>query len=344
MGNPVHDQPTAAGALTRGFLYDAAGRDREVDVTADAIAQLHDRAILWIDISRRDDGEIQRVGELLQLDAAATAELTTPGARLPLDNYGTYLHFAGLGAPGSDRTAAPGDARERQRALRIDFVVGRNWLLTLHDREPGYLKAFREQDKGDTGTGALSAAALTASLLDWHLEGYFAEVSRIEAAVDQIDERVLAEPSEEKLLEAILAIRRRISRLRRTLIAQRSVFYGLSRPDLDQVADGGMSEAFSALPGRFERAVDEVEHTRDLIVGSFELFTSRSAQQTNDLVRALTFFTVIIGTTAAVAGLFGMNFDPPFFQTGSIGFFAVTLGLLILGLSAWCIGKRRRWI
>jgi LPXTG-motif cell wall-anchored protein len=105
-----------------------------------------------------------------------------------------------------------------------------------------------------------------------------------------------------------------------------------------------MSEAFSALPGRFDRAVDEVEHTRDLIIGSFELFTSRSAQQTNDLVRALTFFTVIIGTTAAVAGLFGMNFDPPFFQTGSIGFFAVTLGLLALALAALYVGKRRRWI
>jgi Mg2+ and Co2+ transporter CorA len=222
-------------------------------------------------------------------------------------------------------------------------VVGRNWVLTVHDGDVAYLRRFRGQDKGDTETGALSAAALTASLLDWHLEGYFTEVSRVEAAVDEIEERTLAEPSEAQLLESILSIRRRISRLRRTLMSQRSVFYGLSRPDLSAVADDD-ANVFESLANRFERAVDEVEHTRDLIVGSFELFTSRSAQQTNDLVKTLTFFTVIIGTTAAVAGLFGMNFDPPFFKSGSVGFFAVTLGLLAVALVAWIVGRRRRWI
>ena len=106
----------------------------------------------------------------------------------------------------------------------------------------------------------------------------------------------------------------------------------------------GAPDHFQALASRFERAVDEVEHTRDLVVGSFELFTSRSAQQTNDLVKALTFFTVIIGITAAVAGLFGMNFDPPFFQSGATGFFAVTGGLAILAIGAWVLGRRRGWI
>jgi magnesium transporter len=248
-----------------------------------------------------------------------------------------------VAAPHALKTVGPGDGPRTGRDQRVDFVVGRNWVLTVHDGDVPYLRGFRGQDKGDTETGALSAAALTASLLDWHLEGYFTEVSRIEAAVDEIDERVLAQPSEAELLESILSIRRRISRLRRILMSQRSVFYGLGRPDLSAVADD-KANVFETLANRFERAVDEVEHTRDLIIGSFELFTSRSAQQTNDLVKALTFFTVIIGTTAAVAGLFGMNFDPPFFQSGSVGFFAVTLGLLAIGLVAWFVGKRRRWI
>ncbi|HEY0647342.1 magnesium transporter CorA family protein [Phenylobacterium sp.] len=344
MDKPVDEDQlgAATSAPARGYLYDAAGRDREVEVTPEALEQLHDRAILWIDIPGRDAAEIERVGALLQLDAVSVTALADPGASLRLDNYGVYLQFAALAAPDSSRAVEPG--RRLNQDLRVDFVVGRNWVVTVHDQDVRYLRAFRGQDKADTETGALSAAALTASLLDWHLEGYFTEVSRIEAAVDEIDERILAAPSEAGLLEGILSIRRRISHLRRTLMAQRSVFYGLSRPDMGQSTDGDASAAFGSLSGRFERAVDEIEHTRDLIVGSFELFTSRSAQQTNDLVKALTFFTVIIGSTAAVAGLFGMNFDPPFFRTGSIGFFAVTLGLFALGLVAWVVGRKRRWI
>jgi len=346
MDKPVDEAPrgAAASASAWGYLYDAAGRDRELAVTQEALQQLHDRAILWIDIPGRDAAEIARVGALLQLDAGSIATLADPGTSLHLDNFGTYLQFAGLAAPDSSRAVEPGGHRRLSQDLRVDFVVGHNWVLTVHDHDVAYLRAFRGQDKADTDTGALSAASLSASLLDWHLEGYFTEVSRIEAAVDDIDERILVAPSEARLLESILSVRRRISRLRRTLMAQRSVFYGLSRPDLSAVADKDASDALSSLAHRFERAVDEVEHTRDLIVGSFELFTSRSAQQTNDLVKALTFFTVIIGSTAAVAGLFGMNFDPPFFRTGSVGFFAVTFGLLAFGLAAWFIGRRRRWI
>lgn len=329
---------------TRAYLYDADGQDREMPVTPETLGQLHDRAILWIDLPRRDGAEIRQLGALLELDTGTIQELEKPRYGVRLDNYGLYLQFAGLAAPAEGPAEAAETRRGPRQELRVDFVVGRNWVLTVHDQEVAYLQAFREQDKADTETGALSAAALSASLLDWHLEGYFAEVSRIEAAIDVVDERILAAPSEQRLLEDILAIRRRISRLRRTLVAQRSVFYGLSRPDLSQVADSDASGVFGSLSNRFERALDEAEHTRDLIVGSFELFTSRSAQQTNDLVKALTFFTVIIGTTAAVAGLFGMNFDPPFFQTGSVGFFAVTFGLLGVGLVAWIVGRRRRWI
>jgi Mg2+ and Co2+ transporter CorA len=337
-------EPETPSRGTRGYLYDAASQDREISVTRKAVSELHDRKILWIDLAEREVDRIRVVGDLLELDRRTITGLENPREALRLDNYGRYLQFAAIAAPTSASRAATGGTDDTPQERRIDFVVGRNWVLTVHSRELDYLQGFRDQDKGDTETGALSAPALSASLLDWHLEEYFAEVSRIEAAIDELDERILAAPSEEGLLEEILQIRRRSSRLRRTLMTQRSVFYGLSRPDLDQVVDADASAAFATLANRFERAVDEAEHTRDLSVGSFELFTSRSAQQTNDLVKALTFFTVIIGTTAAVAGLFGMNFDPPFFQTGSAGFFAVTLGLLVVGLGAWIVGRRRRWI
>jgi Mg2+ and Co2+ transporter CorA len=265
-----------------------------------------------------------------------------------LDNYGAYLQFSLCVSPHALRTGPDETLDEAPAAgpdaSRLDFLVGSNWVVTVHDADLQFLRGFRGQDKAETEIGALSAAALTASLLDWHLESFFAEVARIELAVDGLDERVLSDPTGKLILGRILAVRRRSSRLRRLLVVQRPIFYGLGRPDLIQSVLQGEAEHFQALATRFERAVDEVEHTRDLVVGSFELFTSRSAQQTNELVKALTFFTVIIGITAAVAGLFGMNFDPPFFKSGATGFFAVTGGLATLGIGAWVLGRRRGWI
>lgn len=337
--------PSDGGVGAKAYLYDAEGHDREVPIEAGVLGGLHDRALLWIDVHGRPASDIRDVADILKLDRASVAELLCPRNTPRVDNYGDYLQFSVFPAPEATADLKAGDPpRAGAEQSRLDVLLGANWLLTVHDQDLKFLRGFRGQDKAETKIGSLSAPALAASLLDWHLESFFTEVARIELVVDQLDERMLAEPSSERLLARVLAIRRRISRLRRRLVAQRPVFYGLNRPDLTQVSESEAAARFEALTSRFERAVDEVEHTRDLVVGSFELFTSRSSQQTNDLVKVLTFFTVIIGCTAAVAGLFGMNFDPPFFRTGSMGFFAVTFGLLGLGLLAWTIGRRRGWI
>jgi Mg2+ and Co2+ transporter CorA len=142
----------------------------------------------------------------------------------------------------------------------------------------------------------------------------------------------------------MVALRRKVSMLRTLLSAQRAMFYGLSRPDLQIVAEAGASPHFQVLARRFERAIDEVEHTRDLVVGSFELFASRTAQQTNELVKVLTFLTAIIGLCAAIAGVFGMNFETDFFSTGDAGFYT-TIGSLLLITCIFTITARwREWL
>ena len=98
------------------------------------------------------------------------------------------------------------------------------------------------------------------------------------------------------------------------------------------------------LANRFERAIDEVEHTRDLVTGSFELFASRAAQQTNELVKVLTFLTAIIGFCAAIAGIFGMNFETDLFAAGDTGFYVTVAGLLVITLALWLTARRKGWL
>jgi Mg2+ and Co2+ transporter CorA len=81
-----------------------------------------------------------------------------------------------------------------------------------------------------------------------------------------------------------------------------------------------------------------------LVFASFDLLDSRLGQTTNELVKALTFYTVLIGLIAAVAGLFGMNFDPPFFRSGATGFFAVLGGVALVAAFALVWARSREWL
>jgi Mg2+ and Co2+ transporter CorA len=183
-----------------------------------------------------------------------------------------------------------------------------------------------------------------ASLLDWHLTAYFDAVSRIEARVDRLDDVLLTRSAKRSFLAGVVALRRRVSELRRLLASQRSVFYGLSRPDFVHVVESDAASHYRSLERRFERAVDAVDHARELLNGSFELFTSRTAEMTNELVRRLTFITMLLGAVGAIAGIFGMNFDTPLLETGTAGFLVVVGALAALVATALVVARRRNWL
>lgn len=338
----------------KAYLYDADGEDREIPLSDVAHLKLGQKSLLWIDDDQRGDTELSEI--MASLGLSPDAVTTVSSSKRPrLDNYGTYFHFTVNAAPQHQ----DGDTDDKEEARQvgtsdaiaatgpspmIDFVVSKQVLVTVHEGTVSCLSAFRDQDKAQTQTGLLSPQVLTAALLDWHLGSFFDEVSRIEAKVDELDDRMLRESTSETMLGRMVAMRRRVSRLRALLVAQREVFYGLSRPDIALITDAGATAYYAALPDRFERALDEVERARDLATGSFELFTSRSGETTNSLVKILTFVTTITGFCAAVAGLLGMNFQLSVFNTGYAGFLLVTGGLCLISAGSIIVARRRGWI
>lgn len=80
-----------------------------------------------------------------------------------------------------------------------------------------------------------------------------------------------------------------------------------------------------------------------VIVGSFELFTSQIALQTNASTRLLSFIAVVIGVLAVIAGVLGMNFDAPLFQTKAAGFWTAVGAMALLASGSITLAKYRRW-
>lgn len=323
----------------RSLLYDAHGRDATVEVAPGTIEGLGDDQLLWIDI---EGGEVSSaLVETLGITAKIIARVTDLERKPYLDNYSDLFAFA-VDAP--DRTNADRTGNGSLSGVQLGFVVGKRYLLTIHRSPVKYISDFTAQDKGETAIGQLSPASLASALLDWHLTQFFEEVAEIETAVDEIDQEILGKVSRHDVLRDIVAVRARVSRLRTILAGQRPIFYGFARPDFALNFDEPTLAAFTGLRDRYERAIDEVERTRDVAVGSFELFTSVTTQQTNDLVKALTFLTAIVGLCAAVAGLLGMNFKLALFDTGLRGFLIVTGSLLAVALASLGFAKWRDWL
>jgi Mg2+ and Co2+ transporter CorA len=181
------------------------------------------------------------------------------------------------------------------------------------------------------------------SLLDGQLSSYFDAMSRLEAEVERLELDILADRQPE-CLDVLRNLRQGCSRLRRMLAAHRNVFAGLARPDFQPNQAQQVNEHYAALDARYDRAMDVVEHGRDLVVGSFELFTTRAAMSTNETMQVLTFVTVLIGGLAVLAGVLGMNFEVPFFATGERGFWLAVGSMALIAVAATVLARHRGWL
>jgi magnesium transporter len=320
----------------QAYLYNADGTDQEVEFNAKIVKKLDDRQLLWVDIIGREEEDIESVGSILKLNKQSVKNLLNPVERPHLHIYSDYFHIYAI--------ALEQEKKSKYEPVPLDMFCGANYVVTVHPDDIEFLEDFKNQIKGDTKMGMITAESLVASLLEWHITSYFRVLEKLEIEVDRLDEEILASSPERSFLPELIKLRNRVSRLRRLLAPHRDVFYALARPDFVLLADSESAPHFKTLNDRFERAMDSIETARDLVISSFDLLTTRTAEYTNDVMKVLTFATVILGATGVIAGILGMNFEMEFFKSGSSGFWSVISGLVFLIVGSIIYAKLKNWL
>lgn len=337
---PAPPTPDPALANVRAFLFDGEGQDRYVDLDQVDVGALTDRQLLWVDVQDADARDaaslVESLAQQLQLGPDAAEVLKSLDGRTDLASFGDWFLAQAVAVEHE------GGLRFKGRGLAI--VCGNNVVVSLHRGPLRFLDELRGRERADTRLGTLSAESFTASLLGWLVDSYLHAVSDFEATVDRLEVSVLSARAPRESLQDLADLRRGASRLRRMLAPHRHVFGAMARPDFRPDDAGIADKHFRALEQRFERAMDAVENARDLVVGSFELFATRSSERTNDTMRTLTFVTVLLGTLSVVAGTLGMNFAAPFFDTGGRGFWIAFAGMALVAVAAIIVARWRRWI
>jgi len=223
----------------------------------------------------------------------------------------------------------------------LHIVAGHDWVVTVHD---GPLEALRRLDavtQGETRFGAMDAAGLMAAIADEVIAGYLSLVEGIEREIDELDERALRSRPRNDILFRIVALRRRIGLIRRTLTPHRIAFASLARPEMELHEELG--QPWPGLTDRLERAVEAVENLRDLLLGTFDIHMGRAAQDANDVMKVLTLLSAILLPAIVLAGVMGMNFKLPFFDDAS-NFWVVVVAMVFLAIAIVLAARWRRWI
>jgi magnesium transporter len=291
----------------------------------------------WLDLESPGEDELMMLARVFQFHPLALEDARAFKQRPKLDDYGDYAFLVFYGAhEGSGR--ADSELREVQM-----FVSGK-YLITIH-HDP--LPALDEQRSKIEGRVLHSEQFLIYRVLDALTDSFFPVLAMIDDEIDQLEDEVLSEPSDEQL-QRIFALKRDLVGMRKVVTPQRDLF----ARSIDQLAAlPGLQlderDYFRDVYDHLIRISDLIDSYRDLLGGATDIYLSTVANRQNDVMKQLAVIATVFLPLTFITGFFGQNFG--WLVNHGLASSAAFFGLGIGGLVVSCVllavfFRRKGWL
>jgi len=269
-------------------------------VDADRIAELREAGeFFWLDLEDPSEEELGQLGMCFDLHELAMEDVRHFGQRPKVDEYGDHavVVYFGVAHVGSDE--------EYVSLLEVHIFVHGSFVVTVH-REPW---ADRDQLCATFGVVPVGSEQLVIyRILDSLTDSFFPLVERLDREVEELEQLAVEAPRPEHAA-TVMALKRDLAQLRRTVGPQRDVA-GTSVVRLADIPglENGPRDYFRDVYDHMIRIDHALDATRVLLSDVLAVHMARSAQRQNDAMERLTIVSTIFLPLSFVVGFFGQNF------------------------------------
>lgn len=236
--------------------------------------------------------------------------------------------------------------RKRINIGEVDFFIGKDYLVVLHDdRTPQIDELFdicKITSKHREDLMGKGAAYLFYRIADILIDASFSYVEDITSTIDYID-RLLEEKSGAGLIEDISITRRNIVVFETMIKPLLPIFGDLEKGKYKQL-NGEMKDYWSNLLDHLQKIWERLEDNKELIAGIATSNESILSNRSNELVKFLTVVTSISFPFVIVNNLYSMNVKGlPYSEAPWI--VPVLFGVILLsGIGIIAYFKYRDWL
>ena len=225
----------------------------------------------------------------------------------------------------------------------VDFFVGPNYLVTVHDGDSTAITELREHATRNLKILSEGPVALLHRILDAMVDAYRPEIDKLEERLDGLENEIFDAPRPE-LVRQILDEKRHVAGLRRIVTPQRDVVSRLARRDFLDVSTE-MAFRFRDVYDHLVRIVDDVTIFQDRITSMLDAHLSNVSNRLNEVMKVLTILSTIFMPLTLLTGAWGMNIPLPHFPGGESAQFWWLGGIMVAVIVAMLVMfRRRRWI
>jgi magnesium transporter len=307
-----------ATSIDRGWLNPASG------------------AVVWVDLAAPSIPEALVLSDTFAFHPLAVEDAQSALQFPKIEPYDGYLYVV---LHGIDFQAA----KHKFATHDVDFFLGRNFLVTVHDGSSRSISLLREHCPRNTNMLSEGPVALFHRIVDAMVDNYRPEVEELEDRIDALERAVFgAQPRD--LVKRILAEKRNVSSLRRVTTPQRDVIGRLARREFVDISSE-MAFRFRDVYDHIVRVNEEAIMFQDRVAGVLDAHLSSVSNRLNQIMKVLTVLTTIFMPLTVLTGLYGMNVPLPRFPGGeSTQFWWLLAFMTVMVAGMLGLFRRLRWL
>ncbi|MEX1253633.1 MAG: magnesium/cobalt transporter CorA [Dehalococcoidia bacterium] len=292
--------------------------------------------LLWVDLesASRDDGAL--LGELFRFHHLAIDDCFNEHIDpAKIDDYGDYIFVIAQAVIYQEATG-------QLETTELDLFLGPNYVVSFHAQPLPFVSDVRRRCDGNGLELARGADFLAHALLDALVDDYQPAVEQLDDTLTRVEELVLARP-QPAVLQEVLALKRNVQRLRRTIIPQRDVVNRFARGEFPRLVRPETFIYYRDIYDHVVRVEQLVESVRDLADGVLNTYLSAVNNRLNEAMRTLSVVATVILPLTFIASIYGMNFDHMPELEWRYGYFVILGAMVVVALGMVAFFKVRRW-
>ena len=289
--------------------------------------------ITWLDLESPTVEECRQLGKEYQIHSLVLEELTTPSQRSKVDVYNNFiylvLHF-------------PSASQDQQE---IDFVIGRNFIITTHYELVAALNDFAKIFEADL-MSRRESNEIHAGLLFYYMikEIYGALEANLNFINDRLRaiERKVFAGQEKEVVKALAEVNRELLDFRWTTKNHKEILSSLELAG-EELFGTGFRYHLRAISGEHDKIWKMIESNRSTFLDLRETNESLLTIKTNHTMKVLTVLAFIFLPMTIISGIFSMNTVALPFAGRPYDFYLVLSLMALTVFTLYLIARFRRW-
>lgn len=293
----------------------------------------------WVNINKPDESTIQHLRRNYKFHPLDLEDILSELQRPKIDDYEDYL-FMILRLPiKSARTKS-------LKTSDLKIFVSQKFVITVHNNDPTIRNVFekcRKRKKAKEDYMGKGAGYFLYMIIDDLFESCFPLRDNLTKMLNDLERDVFASDYSRDRLKDILLLKKDIINFRRVIMPQRALIAQLEHKNKKFLPEN-LDVYFDDVVDKIEKIWNNLENLQELVASLQETNESIISHNTNNVIKILTVFSVVMLPLTFITGFYGMNVHGlPFAADGnSVEIITgILIGVVVVMLAYF---KYKKWI